>query len=827
MFEDNINADDVDAVEIVSIDIGGGPLAVGAGVATTALDFGTLTVGDTGVAGRNISFDASNYDFLSFGQSRDIDFTYTARDAANVTDTASVTVRIIGLNDQPDAVDDEFGTPGNPPVPFLESATLNGDVLANDSDIDQLDMLSVTAVNGGGIGGAITLSNGTLNMGSNGAFSYVYTGPDLASGATFTETFQYTATDSAVAGFELSDNATVTIVVTGTNTNPVAVDDAFTAAEDVVLNGDVTPAIPGQDSDADGDAIVVSQVNGAAIGGAIALASGASVTMNADGSFNYNQNGIFDGLQAGQTGNDSFQYTISDGNGGTDTATATITINGANDDPIAVDDTYSVAEDASLNRDVTPALAGQDRDPDGDTIVVSQVNGAAIGGAIALASGASVTMNANGTFVYNQNGAFNGLQVGQIGNDSFQYTISDGNGGTDTATASIRINGENDAPIAVDDTFSVAEGASLNRDVTPALAGQDRDPDGDVIVVTQVNGAAIGGAIALASGASVTMNADGAFVYDQNGAFSGLATGATATDTFDYTISDGNGGTDTATASITVTSTNAAPIAVDDNFSVNRGNGLDRDVTPGTVGQDSDPNGDVINVVSVNGGGIGGPIALASGASVNMNADGTFSYSQQGAFDFLNLGQSAQDSFQYTISDGKGGTDTATASINVTAVNDPPTVTNNGADLLVGCKTLVSFNLLSAVDPEGAPRGQLVYTVQSTPAGGGTFTFRGVALVAGDTFSQGQLDLGFVSFQHSGAAGPFALGLTVSDPQGATTAPFDFVVTVKNPDELIVGTNNQDNLFGGNGDSKIIGLGANDGLFGHGGDDCLQGGNRQ
>ena len=253
---------------------------------------------------------------------------------------------------------------------------------------------------------------------------------------------------------------------------------------------------------------------------------------------------------------------------------------------------------------------------------------------------------------------------------------------------------------------------------------------------------------------------------------------------------------------------------------------LNQDVTPGTVGQDSDPDGDALSVTAVNGGGIGGVINLGSGASVTMNANGSFSYNQNGAFSGLVPGASANDSFQYTISDGNGGTDTATAFITVNGIDNPPIVTNIGADLLVGCQTLLSFNLLNAKDPEGSSRNQLTYTVESAPTSGGAFLRFGQVLQAGDTFTQADIHGGLVEFRHNdgGPAGAFNLGLTVTDKTGATTAPFTFTVNVKTPDEVQIGTNGQDNLFGGNGDSALTGLGGNDGLFGHGGDDCLRGG---
>ena len=78
------------------------------------------------------------------------------------------------------------------------------------------------------------------------------------------------------------------------------------------------------------------------------------MTLNADGSYDYDPNGAFNFLSVGDTATDSFAYTVDDGNGGTDTAAVTVTINGVNDAPMANDDSVSTDEDSVLN---VPAAA--------------------------------------------------------------------------------------------------------------------------------------------------------------------------------------------------------------------------------------------------------------------------------------------------------------------------------------------------------------------------------------------------------------------------------------------------------------------------------------
>ena len=75
-------------------------------------------------------------------------------------------------------------------------------------------------------------------------------------------------------------------------------------------------------------------------------------------------------LDLGESATLSFTYTISDGNGGTDTGDITVTINGANDTPIATNDTNSVSEEGIISRSsVTSSnkeLVDNDNDADGD-----------------------------------------------------------------------------------------------------------------------------------------------------------------------------------------------------------------------------------------------------------------------------------------------------------------------------------------------------------------------------------------------------------------------------------------------------------------------------
>ena len=114
-------------------------------------------------------------------------------------------------------------------------------------------------------------------------------------------------------------------------------------------------------------------------------------------------------------------------------------------------------------------------------------------------------------------------------------------------------NGTNTPPIAVDDAVTTDADTSYNGNVLAHNTnGPDYDPDfGDFLSISAVNGTlGIGQLTTLNSGATLIVNGDGSFVYDPNDAFNDLLNGVTATDHFEYTLSDGD---DMNSALVTVT----------------------------------------------------------------------------------------------------------------------------------------------------------------------------------------------------------------------------------------------------------------------------------
>ncbi len=216
----------------------------------------------------------------------------------------------------------------------------------------------------------------------------------------------------------------------------------------------------------------------------------AIIRYNASGStFTYDPNGQFDWLVAGEVATDTFTYVVSDGFL-TDTATVSITVNGASEAPVAANDTYTTTEDTPL---VVPAPGVLSNDTDADSsILTATLNSAPFTGTLDL--------RGSGAFTYTAPLNWNGLIT-------FSYAASDG-ALTDTATVSILVTPVNDGgPLAADDSgpgFTTDENTAFTTD---DVLANDTDPDNDPLVVQSFDTSGTLGLVSLAG--SVGLDADG------------------------------------------------------------------------------------------------------------------------------------------------------------------------------------------------------------------------------------------------------------------------------------------------------------------------------
>ncbi|HEV7370290.1 VCBS domain-containing protein, partial [Arenibaculum sp.] len=299
----------------------------------------------------------------------------------------------------------------------------------------------------------------------------------------------------------------------------------------------------------------------------------------------------------------------------------------------------------------------------------------------------TLTQQADGTYAYavdNDDAAVKILAAGQTLTDTFVYTISDGNGGTATATLTVTIQGENNPPMAVADTATIAEDAAAPATGT-VLANDQTSDDGETLSVSAIRTqggttGTIGTGLAGTYG-TLTQQADGTYSYaidNADAAVQALAVGQTLTDAFVYTLSDGQGSTTTATLTVTIQGTNDAPVAVADTATT-----AEDAAAPATgtvLANDTDTDtADTLTVTAIRtqGGTVGAVGTGLSGTygTLTQQANGTYSYAvdnASAAIQALAVGQTLTDAFVYTISDGNGGTTTATLTVTIQGTNDAP-----------------------------------------------------------------------------------------------------------------------------------------------------------
>jgi len=495
------------------------------------------------------------------------------------------------------------------------------------------------------------------------------------------------------AGNSASDSVTIT-----TNTVPVAVDDDYTTDEDLPLNVPA-PGVLTNDTDADGNTLTVT--------GSTSPANGVLV-INPDGSFSYTPNADYNGP-------DSFTYTVSDGNGGTATATALITIAAVNDPPVAVDDVLSTDEDTPRSN-IAATLLANDTDIDGGTLVITSYT---------PPSNGSVSTATDGSLTYTPNADYNGP-------DSFAYTVSDGNGGTATATVLITVAAVNDPPVAVGDSVSAYEDTSLSIPAATLLAN-DTDIDGGALVISGYT---------QSSNGSVSVAAGGALIYTPNANYHGP-------DSFTYTIEDGNGGTATATVSITIAPVNDPPVAGDDELSTDEDTSLSIPAAT-LLANDTDIDGGALVISGY---------TQSSNGSVSAAAGGALIYTP-------NANYHGPDSFTYTVSDGNAGVDTTVVSINVIAVNDPPEVSVDLASQEVQYSDPIVPVTITAVDIDSATLTLSPFGLPAELTTSGGCTASGVGSSCSWTL-EGQTLVG---------AGTYTITLAASDNEYAQSVSIKLIV---------------------------------------------------
>ncbi|MBS0495873.1 MAG: tandem-95 repeat protein, partial [Proteobacteria bacterium] len=539
---------------------------------------------------------------------------------------------------------------------------------------------------------------------------------------------------------------TMTVNVTPVNDAPTGTDKVFTgvgSGKDVVLSaGDFGFSDP-KDSPANALAAVIVDVptGGQLLLNGTAISASTSVSKaNLDGG-----KLVFRAPVSASPSTPTIAFRVQDdggtANGGVDTSVSANTLTfqvSANQAPVAGNYSFSTNEDQA-HSGALPAAS----DADGDSVTYALGAGASHG---------SATVNGDGSFSYTPTADFNG-------SDAFTYTISDGKGGSNSYTVSVTVTPVNDAPAGSDKTFT---GVGSGKDVVLSAAdfgfSDPKDSPANalaaVIVDVPTGGQLLLNGTAISASTSVSKaNLDGGKLV-----FRAPVSASPSTPSIAFRVQDdggtANGGVDTSVSANTLTfqvSANQAPVAGNYSFSTN-----EDQLHSGTLPAASDADGDTVTYALGTG---------ASHGSATVNGDGSFSYTP--TLDF-----SGADSFAYTVSDGKGGSNTYTVSITVTAVNDAPVNTVPGAQT-VNEDTALVISGVSVADADGN-----LSSVQLT-VGNGTVN---VSLASGASISAGAN--GSATLTLAGTQAQINAALAAITYQGSTNFNGSDTLTVLATDAL-------------------------------------------
>ncbi len=528
--------------------------------------------------------------------------------------------------------------------------------------------------------------HGALALAANGSFTY-----DALPNFNGTDTFTYVAND----GTADSSPATVTITVNAVNDPPTVA----SPISNVTVNENAAAVVVSLASifaDVDGDTLVLTVSANTDAGLVSTSLSGTDLTLS---------------FAPNRFGTASITVRADDGHGALAETTFGVTVNEVNRPPVAAADSYSTNEDTALTV-AAPGVLGNDTDPDGDSLTASLVTGPAHG---------TFTLHADGSFSYLPAPNYNGA-------DAFAYRVTDVEGHSDVGNVSLTILAVNDAPVTTADSKTTAEDTSLTFPATD-LTINDTDADGDTLTVTAVTNGAKGSANLVSGSITYTPNLN-----------------ANGSDSFTYTVSDGQGGTATGIVNVTITAVNDAPVTTADSKTTAEDTPLTFPATDLTV-NDSDIDGDTLTVTAVTNG-TKGTAVLSSGSityTPNLNANGP-------------------DSFTYTVSDGHGGTATGIVNVTITAVNDAPVTTADS-------KTTAEDTSLTF------PATDL--TINDTDADGDTLT---VTAVTNGAKGSASLVSGSITYTPNlNANGSDSFTYTVSDGHGGTaTGTVNVTITAVN-----------------------------------------------
>ncbi len=476
-----------------------------------------------------------------------------------------------------------------------------------------------------------------------------------------TVTIPFTVTDDDGA---TSAPANEVITVNDVNDPPTANPSTSSGDEDTDIAVDLT----GTDSDGTIVSVTVTTLPPASEGvlhlsdGTTPVVAGTPITAAQAASLVFTPAANFNGTV-------TIPFTVTDDDGATSApANEVITVNDVNDPPTANPSTSSGDEDTDIAVDLT----GTDSDGTIVSVTVTTLPPASEGvlylsdGTTPVVAGTPITAAQAASLVFTPAANFNGTVT-------IPFTVTDDDGATSApANEVITVNDVNDPPTANPSTSSGDE----DTDIAVDLTGTDSDGTIVSVTVTTLPPASEGvlylsdGTTPVVAGTPITAAQAASLVFTPAANFNGTVT-------IPFTVTDDDGATSApANEVITVNDVNDPPTANDDSATIDSG----QTVTIDVLANDTDLEGDTLTVVA----------ASATSGTVIVNADGTLTY--QPVPGFVGL-----DTITYTISDGQGGTATATVQITVIDRTSVITGTDSPPDSAPAAVTFESISADGAV----------------------------------------------------------------------------------------------------------------------------------
>lgn len=420
------------------------------------------------------------------------------------------------------------------------------------------------------------------------------------------------------------------------NTAPV-IDGEVDAGEIDQNGGDAVIDLLGQANDPEGGVLTVANV--------VIVSSNGDRVVVAD----VDPNGTitidpaqFADLTDGESETLTITYDVLDDDANATPASATITVNGLNDALDAGGEVNGGVVDQDGGVQSLDLLANAS-DVDGDVLTVANV------AAVSENAGRVVdfTANADGSFDIDP-AQFADLTDGESETITITYDVVDEAGVAVSGSATITVEGRNDAPDAGDPV----DGGDALRDqgvATVDLLANASDIDGDELTVANLTAVSDNAARVV----DFTVNADGTFEIDP-AQFTGLGLGDTELVTINFEVVDEAGVAAPGSATITIVGTNTTPTLLDQLFT-----GLEDEALADQVDAfDPDP-GDALTFTLLRGPDNGG---------FTLNPDGSFEFAPDQDFN-------GTESFDVRVTDNDNAAATATITLDVAAVNDDPVVT--------------------------------------------------------------------------------------------------------------------------------------------------------